>query len=54
MTRDGIGQDDARLRIAAQLPIEEKAAKADYVIRTDGTFDETDRQIEQVLDQLRS
>ena len=54
MTRDGISQDDARLRIAAQLPIEEKAAKADYVIRTDGTFDETDRQIGQVLAQVRS
>lgn len=49
MARDGISQDDARLRIAAQLPIDEKIAKADYVIRTDGTFDETDRQIEQVL-----
>ena len=54
ITRDGISPDDARLRIAAQLPIEEKAAKADYVIRTDGTFDETDRQIEQVLAQIRS
>jgi dephospho-CoA kinase len=39
MKRDGISQDDARLRIAAQMPIEEKTAKADYVIRTDGAFD---------------
>jgi len=54
MKRDGISQDDARLRIAAQLPIEEKTAKADYVIRTDGAFDETDRQIEQVLGDIRS
>ena len=52
MTRDGISENDARLRMAAQLPIEEKVAKADYVIRTDGTFDETDRQVEQVLGQL--
>ena len=54
MARDGISEDAARLRIAAQLPVEEKAAHADYVICTDGSFDATDRQIEQVLDQLRS
>ena len=54
IVRDGISQDDARLRVAAQLPIEEKAARADYVIRTDGTFDETDQQVRQVFDQLQS
>jgi dephospho-CoA kinase len=52
MARDGIGQDDARLRVAAQLPVEEKASRADYVIRTDGTFEDTDRQVRQVLNQL--
>ncbi len=54
MARDGISQDDARLRVAAQLPIEEKAARADYVIRTDGTLDDTDRQVRRVFDQLQS
>lgn len=54
MARDGITEDDARLRVAAQLPIEEKAARADYVIRTDGTLDDTDRQARQVFDQLQS
>jgi dephospho-CoA kinase len=54
MTRDGISQEDARLRVAAQLPIEEKAARADYVIRTDGTLENTDRQVRQVFDQLQS
>jgi len=54
MARDGISQGDARLRIAAQLPIEEKTAKADYVVRTDGTFADTDRQIEQVLARVQS
>jgi dephospho-CoA kinase len=43
--RDGISEHDARLRIAAQLPIAEKAAKGDYVIRTDGTHDDTDEQV---------
>lgn len=43
--RDGISEHDARLRIAAQLPIAEKVAKGDYVIRTDGTHDDTDEQV---------
>lgn len=45
----GLSEEAARQRIAAQLPAEEKARRADYVIRTDGTFDETDAQIERVL-----
>jgi dephospho-CoA kinase len=54
MARDGISQEGARLRVAAQLPLEEKASRADYVIRTDGTFDDTDRQVRQVFQQLQA
>lgn len=53
MARDAISEEGARLRIAAQLPIEEKVGKADYVIRTDGSFAETDRQVDEVIAQLR-
>ena len=49
MARDGLSEDAARKRVAAQWPIEEKAARADYVIRTDGTFAETDAQVAAVL-----
>jgi dephospho-CoA kinase len=49
----GISEAEARQRLAAQLPIEEKARRADYVIRTDGTFEETDRQVKDVLAKLR-
>lgn len=52
MARDGWSEAEARQRIAAQLPIEEKARRADYVIHTDGTFDETARQIRVVLARL--
>jgi dephospho-CoA kinase len=41
----GLTEAAARQRIAAQLPTEEKAARADFVINTDGSFEETDRQI---------
>lgn len=45
MKRNGISEADARRRIGAQLLIEEKSRRADYVIRTDGSFEDTDRQI---------
>jgi dephospho-CoA kinase len=45
MTRDGATEAEARARIAAQLPIDEKVRRADYVIRTDGTIEETDAQV---------
>lgn len=43
--RDGAGEAEARARLAAQWPIEEKVRLADYVIRTDGSFEETDAQV---------
>jgi dephospho-CoA kinase len=53
MTRDGLTEADARQRLAAQLPIEEKVRRADYVIRTDGSIEETNRQVGEVLSRLR-
>jgi dephospho-CoA kinase len=52
--RDRLSESEARQRIAAQLPIEEKMNRADYVIRTDGTFEETARQVREVYDRLRT
>jgi dephospho-CoA kinase len=48
----GMSEIEARQRIAAQGPTEGKAARATFVIRTDGTFEETDRQVERVLAEL--
>ena len=45
IARDGLSEHEARQRLAAQLPIADKVARADYVIRTDGTLDETDEQV---------
>ena len=52
MTRDGLTEAEARARLAAQWPIDEKARRADYLIRTDGTFAATDAQIEEVFRRL--
>lgn len=42
MSRNGLSERDARARIAAQLPLADKVARADYVIDTSGTLDDTD------------
>jgi dephospho-CoA kinase len=48
----GMSDVDARRRIAAQMPAEEKAARADLVVRTDGSFDETNAQVEKIYHTL--
>jgi dephospho-CoA kinase len=48
----GLTVDAAMQRLAAQMGAEEKARRADYVIRTDGTFAETDEQIDRILEAL--
>jgi len=50
--RDGLSEADARARLAAQWPIAEKIARADYVIRTDGTYEATDALVHDVFDAL--
>ncbi len=52
MARDGLSEREARARLAAQWPIEEKVALAGYLIRTDGSMAETEMQVGMVLAQL--
>jgi dephospho-CoA kinase len=52
MARDRLSDAEARARLAAQWPIEEKVRRATRVIWTDGGFAETDRQVEEVYDSL--
>jgi dephospho-CoA kinase len=51
--RDGLTLEAARARLAAQWPIDEKVARADYVIRTDGTHEETASQVQRIADALQ-
>ncbi len=50
----GFSRDEAERRIAAQLPTAEKVRRADYVIRTDGTLVDTDRQVDALYRELAS
>ena len=53
MTRDSLSELQARQRIAAQLSTEEKVRRADFAIWTDGTYENTRRQIVETLERLR-
>lgn len=48
----GMTETAARQRLAAQWPAEKKTSRADFVINTDGTFGDTDTQIDDVLRQI--
>jgi dephospho-CoA kinase len=48
----GLSRDEARQRLAAQMSADEKASRADYVIRTDGSFEDTNAQLERVIGSL--
>ncbi len=53
MAKAGISREEAERRIAAQWPAEEKRRRADYVIDTSGTLDETRRQVQALYPQLQ-
>jgi len=52
LTRDRLTEAEARARLAAQWPIAEKVRRADYAIRTDGTFAETETQVRRIFQVL--
>jgi len=49
----GMSRDDARRRIESQLPLEDKARSADFVIDNDGLPEETKRQVKAIYCSLR-
>lgn len=49
MKRNQLSENDARARLAAQLPINDKVRRADFVVWTTGTHEETDRQVEDIV-----
>ena len=54
MERNKLSKEDAERRLAAQLPIEQKVSKATYVIKNDGSFEETDAQIKSLIETLNA
>ena len=52
MARDGLSPGEAAARVAAQMPAEEKARRADFVVATSGSVEETVRQAEKLWQRL--
>jgi dephospho-CoA kinase len=53
MERDKTGPDRAGARIRSQMPIERKAALADYLVDNSGHWQETRKQVSTLLHQLK-
>ena len=54
MRRSGLDEGEARKRIDAQMPQEGKKALADHLIDTSGSYEETERQVVELLKEIRS
>jgi dephospho-CoA kinase len=54
MLRDRLSEAEARARLSAQWPIQEKVARADYVISTDGTLADTEARVRTVYESLKA
>ena len=54
MARDGCTEEQALLRIRAQMPLSEKRELADYVIENDGSREETETQVWTLFQTLRT
>jgi dephospho-CoA kinase len=52
VARDGLDAAEADRRIGAQLPLADKIAVADHVIRNDGTLEDLRRRADEVLDAI--
>ncbi len=51
--RDGVGQEEAEKILSSQMPLEEKLKVADFVIRNEGSFEETKKKVKEVSEELK-
>ena len=52
LKKNGIPREEVLLRLKAQLPIEEKMRKADFIIDNNGTAEETMAEVEMIYKKL--
>ncbi len=50
--RDPLSEEELSARLSAQMPSEEKARRADFVIHTTGSLAETEAQVQRVWEEL--
>lgn len=54
LERDELDEEQAMKRLRAQMPIDQKKTEADFLIDNTGTREETERQVEQMLADIRT
>lgn len=52
MGRNGLSDEEARDRLRSQMPLADKIPFADFVIRNEGTFEETEAAVEEIWKEL--
>ena len=52
--RDQVNESDAQKHIAAQMSLAEKRKLADYTIENDGTLEDLERQVREVLEKINA
>jgi dephospho-CoA kinase len=53
MARSNLSRDEARARVASQLPLTDKVSRATHVVWNDGSRDETRARVEKLWTELR-
>lgn len=48
----GVDEDEARRRLSFQMPLDEKAARADYVVDNNGTEEQLEKNIDSLLEMI--
>jgi dephospho-CoA kinase len=51
--RNGVEQEEAQKIFSSQMPLEEKLRVADFIIRNEGSLEETKRRAKEVFQELR-
>jgi len=53
MAKTGLSHEDAELRIAVQMPVEEKRKRADFLIDCSGSLENTRKEVGEVFSKLK-
>jgi dephospho-CoA kinase len=53
LKKRGMDEGDAERRMASQIPLEEKEARADYIIRNDGSMGDLEKEVGNLLKQIK-
>ena len=54
MNRNQISEEDAKIRISAQMSEEFKISKSDFVIKNDSDIKNLEKQVDEILENLLS